>query len=88
MPKCPECGREIDSLFLYTDSIRCFKAFNNHGVYDEEEIGVEDESIIHYACPLCGIGIFYSHESAKKFLLYGEVERDAREEIASKAFPT
>ena len=75
MPKCPECGAEIDYLNNYqTGQTKYNFMLDEHG----HPIHVDGYSLNwileeEYECPECDIALFDNDESAGKFLMGEEV---------------
>ena len=72
MPKCPECGEEIDELITYRREFSEYRIWFEEGEeYPEwERIDVvgEGEDDEEYECPKCGATLFKSYRAAVAFL--------------------
>jgi len=65
--KCPECGKEIDGLLLYTTEYNTYWAYIEDGEirFDTEDSSVGDEEFVY---PECHATLFYDEEEAEAFL--------------------
>ena len=68
MPKCPECGTNIDHLIWYE------KVWQKARFDGKDYQGWDIVSVLegYYACPECGADLFSDEEEARKFLEGGE----------------
>ena len=81
MPKCPECGKEINELINYQSFQHKYNVVveERHGgryieFYEHDSfIDDSEEAINEYVCPECEQTIFNSDSDAEYFLL-GETE--------------
>lgn len=77
MVKCPECKKDITSLFYVEDSTNRYIAYieakpNTAEAYYAELKTLHDEVIgsetVHYACCECNKILFYDNDEALAFL--------------------
>lgn len=70
MPKCPECGKEIDELVNFdrgSMEYRCY--YDTHWMnmeYDSSGF-ISDEGEQSYECPECGAELFTTEDEAIEF---------------------
>jgi len=70
MPKCLECGEEIDRLvYIYEEVIRKILVIENGKPrYILDDSWPDRESLSIYECPICHRELFTSHREAVAFL--------------------
>jgi len=71
MPKCPECGEEIDSLiYAYEVQIEGDLCLDDDGnlEYRDTTTNAGVGSKYEYSCPKCNAPLFYEEEHAFRFL--------------------
>ena len=70
MPKCPECGEEINTLIAWIPKEdKCNVSLNSDNTLNYESTDIiEGKGPTEYECPICGKIIFNSETNAKKFL--------------------
>jgi ribosomal protein S27AE len=70
MPKCPKCGKDIDTLLLQGKQVQTFRvSLGEDGLvylWIDASDGLEDEE---YACPECGETLFTNDIDATDFLM-------------------
>jgi len=70
LPKCPKCGKIIETLVLYGKQTQKFRVFLSEGKLQYEWTWssdyLEDEE---YCCPECNERLFRSDEEALAFLM-------------------
>lgn len=71
MPRCPECGKEIDRLVSYSRCIKEYE-FSIDKLTDLSDYKHTDDISTHqdpeYACPECEKTLFTFEGDAEKFL--------------------
>ena len=65
MPKCPECGEEIESLIGY-ERIERKNVWTKDGMQAGE--ACSDDSDYEFVCPKCGATIFRDPDEVRAFL--------------------
>jgi hypothetical protein len=71
MPRCPECGKEIDELICIAEEIHEYTfQFDDKEPddvrYEETDMWAGDWQI--WKCPLCDAELFHSQKEEKEFL--------------------
>ena len=69
MPKCPNCGAELDHLDSYLAAALAHTHVDEHGnaQWVREELG-EEVNTEEYVCPYCGKSLFHTEADAIAFL--------------------
>jgi hypothetical protein len=71
MPKCPKCGREINSLLLRAKQMHDFRVYEYEGGLEYFWIGASSDDDLEneeYYCPKCGAILFTNDIDALNFL--------------------
>ncbi|MEM2463558.1 MAG: hypothetical protein QXY07_02620 [Candidatus Bathyarchaeia archaeon] len=75
MPKCPECGKDVDALITAAEEVRTYRVHLDPDRDERLELECVDsqtvESADEYACPECGAVICIGYANAVGFLKGG-----------------
>jgi DNA-directed RNA polymerase subunit M/transcription elongation factor TFIIS len=85
MPKCPKCGKEINSITNVQSGYMAYalKVNDENGDYDydsEEPDFTTDDSLNDFRCPECNESLFPDSEGDAVAFLRGEIEARYDEE--------
>lgn len=74
MNKCPNCGEEIDYLYMEVSTVNEIEAINEDGEINFGGTIEVSEDLTNWCCPDCWEPIAENETEAKKFLNKSELE--------------